>query len=91
MADRPYQSALDYLARNQARGGPQGPHMEVFRAAALVQLVRNEEASAIIRTLNKTFPDYPYEPWLASWIGPGEHLQSTLTKLSNNGLAFTGE
>ena len=87
-ANGQYQETLDMLARNLARGGPQGPHMDVFRAAAHAQLGNKERATEIVATLNATFPDYPYSPWLASWIGQGEHLQSTLEKLSENGLVI---
>ena len=87
-ANGQYQEALDMLASNLDRGGPQGPHMDVFRAAAHAQLGNKERASEIVATLNATFPDYPYSPWLASWIGQGEHLQSTLEKLSENGLVI---
>ena len=83
-----YPEAINTFASNEARGGPQGPHMEVFRAAAYAQVGNNEQASAIIKKLNAAFPDYPYGPWLANWIGQGEHLQLTLEKLSDNGLAI---
>jgi len=76
----------------QVLSGDKVEALETARlAAAHAQLGHNQEASAIIRALNKTLPDYPYEPWLARWIGQGEHLQSTLTKLANNGLVFRGE
>ena len=85
-ANGEYQEALDTFASNQARGGPQGPHMDVFRAAAHAQLGNIDQASEIINRLTMTIPDYPYEAWLTSWIGQGEHLQSTLEKLSALGL-----
>ena len=85
-ANKEYRASLDMIARNQKRGGPQGPHMEIFRAAAYTQLGEDAKASAIINTLNESFPQYPYLDWLSSWITPGEHLRSTAEGLSRNGL-----
>ena len=87
-ANGQYQEALNTFTKNQVRGGPQGPHMDVFIAASYAQLGDNEQASAIIKELNQRFPNYPYKPWLASWIGRDEHLQLTLGKLSENGLVI---
>ena len=85
-ANLDYQAALDMFAKNQERSGPQGPHMEIFRAAAYAHLGNHVMASEIIKNLNETAPEYPYSSWLESWLGQGEHLQTTLNKLSANGL-----
>jgi adenylate cyclase len=90
-ANQEYQMALDLFAKNQGRMGPHGPHMDIFRAAAYAHLSNNEEASAIIKELKATSPEYPYAAWLESWLGRGEHLHDTLKKLSDNGLRIPAE
>ena len=90
-ANKEYQTALDLFAKNQDRNGPHGPHMDIFRAAAYAHLSNNEEASAIIKELKRTSPDYPYAAWLESWLGRGEHLHVTLKRLSDNGLSVPAE
>lgn len=90
-ANQEYQMALDLFAKNQERVGPQGPHMNIFRAAAYAHLKNDEMASAIIEELKVTSPDYPYVAWLESWLGRGEHLHATLIKLSDNGLSVPAE
>jgi TolB-like protein len=90
-ANQEYQMALDLFARNQDRMGPHGPHMDIFRAAAYAHLRNDEMASAIIKELKVTSPEYPYAAWLESWLGRGEHLRVTLKKLSYNGLSVPAE
>jgi TolB-like protein len=55
-ADR-FQEALDALQENNRLGGPDGPHMAYYRAAALARLGRSEEAR---RELKKA-QEFPYE------------------------------
>ena len=90
-ANREYQSTLDIIDSNLDRQGPHGPHMDTFRAAAYAQLGEQEKASAIIQDLMSKAPDYPYAAWLESWLGQGEHQQSTLHKLSSSGLPLPSE
>ena len=90
-ANQEYQMALDLFAKNQGRMGPQGPHIDIFRAAAHAHLGNDEMASAIIKELKVKSPEYPYAAWLERWLGRGEHLQVTLKKLSDNGLSVPTE
>ena len=90
-ANREYQSTLNLIAQNQARNGPHGPHMDIFRAAAYAQLGKHKEASAVINELKSTSPDFPYAAWLESWLGRGDHLRITLQKLSDHGLIIGSE
>jgi tetratricopeptide (TPR) repeat protein len=85
-ANREYRATLDLIEKNNARSGPRGPHMDIFRAAAHAHLGDSDAASAMIRELKETAPDFPYAAWLESWLGQSDHLHSTLLKLSENGL-----
>ena len=90
-ANQEYQMALDLFAKNQDRMGPQGPHIDIFRAAAYAHLGNDEMASITIKELNAAFPEFPYVAWLKNWLGSGEHLKVTLKKLSDNGLGVPAE
>jgi TolB-like protein/Flp pilus assembly protein TadD len=90
-ANQEYQMALDLFAKNQDRMGPQGPHVNIFRAATYAHLGNDEMASAIIKELKVASPEFPYTTWLERWLGRGEHLQVTLKKLSDNGLSVPTE
>ena len=89
--NREYQLALDLLAKNKEKGGPVGPHMDIFSAAAYAHLGNRAEASAILERIIETAPDFPYAAWLESWIGKGAHLTTTLSKLSESGLQVPDE
>jgi len=56
-----YEAAMRFFDTNQERGGPSGPHMGIFRAAALVSLGEHEEARVLVETLSNTYPDFQYE------------------------------
>jgi Flp pilus assembly protein TadD len=86
-ANRDYSSTINLLKRNRQRGGPRGPHMDIFSAAALANLGRDIEARHQVEGLIQSFPDFPYEAWLQKWIGSGEHLDTTIEKLKALGLA----
>jgi TolB-like protein len=81
-----YSVAIELFERNQARGGPGGPHMGVFQVATYAQMVKEAEARALAEELNRLYPDYPYERWLKKWLGPGEQLNTTIEILRNSGL-----
>lgn len=84
--NKDYSDTIDLLNKNRQRGGPRGPHMDIFSAAALANLGRETEARHQVAELNLTYPNFPYEAWLEKWIGPGEHLDTTIEKLRFLGL-----
>lgn len=84
--NKDYSDTIDILNKNRQRGGPRGPHMDIFSAAALANLGRETEARHQVAELNLTYPNFPYEAWLEKWIGPGEHLDTTIEKLRFLGL-----
>jgi tetratricopeptide (TPR) repeat protein len=63
-----YAAAIDVLERNLERGGPTGPHMDLFRAGAYVELGQDDDARAVIDTMRLSFPEFPHEAWLSRWL-----------------------
>jgi tetratricopeptide (TPR) repeat protein len=86
-ADNDYSTTIDMLEKSRQRGGPRGPHLSIFHAAALANLGRETEARHQVAELNQTYPNFPYEAWLKIWIGPTDQLESTLEKLRALGLS----
>jgi len=81
-----YAEALDTLEYNRHRGGPRGPHMDIFVAASYAQLGREAEASRLLREVKENHPDFPVEGWITNWLGRGDQLQQTLDMLRRLGL-----
>jgi adenylate cyclase len=81
-----FSGAAESIEKNLARGGPTGPHMDVFLAAAYAQMGQNFEAQAIIEKLQRTDPDFPAENWLGNFIRSENELQATMSKLYSLGL-----
>jgi len=79
--------AATSLEENLARGGPTGPHMDVFLAATYANLGRSFEAQAVIDKLQRMYPDYPTEDWLAYYIKSDDEIDATMNKLRSLGLA----
>ena len=63
-----YAEAAESFEKNLARGGPKGPHMDVFQASAYLKSGRDLEAQAIVEKLQRTRPDYPFKQWLSNFI-----------------------
>jgi TolB-like protein len=80
-------AALDALERNLQRGGPSGPHMEVFRAAALAELGRHPGARAIVEAVNQSDAGFRATKWLSRWLGPGDVLEQVIANLERLGLS----
>jgi len=85
--DGDFHGAVESIENNLTRGGPTGPHMDVFLAAAYAQLGQNFKAQAIIEKLQRTNPDYPAENWLGNFIKSENELQATMSKLYSLGLS----
>ncbi len=56
--DDDYAAAIDALERNLERGGPTGPHMDIFRAGAYVELGRPDDARMVIDTMILRTPSF---------------------------------
>jgi tetratricopeptide (TPR) repeat protein len=82
-----FTEAAESLELNQVRGGPKGPHMDVFLAASYAQMGKDFEAQAIIKKLQRINPKYPVEAWLSNFIKSDVMLQETMNKLYSLGLA----
>ena len=63
-----YEAAIEALDRNRERGGPHGPHMMVFRAAALSALGRIEEEQATLEELVEVAEPKPGLVWIEQWL-----------------------
>jgi Flp pilus assembly protein TadD len=76
-----YAGAAESFEKNLARGGPKGPHMDVFQAAAYVQTGRDFEAQAIVEKLQRTHPDYPFKQWLNNFIKSEDEVLTIINQL----------
>lgn len=84
-----YEEAAKSFESNLARGGPTGPHMDVFVAATYAELGKEFEAQAVIENLQRTHPSYPVEAWLRHYIKSEDDLRETLTQLRRLGLLLS--
>jgi hypothetical protein len=76
-----YRASLNVLEANIRRGGPEGPHMDIFRAAAHAQLGQNDAARDLLDDIARKYPRYDVKKWLANWLVPNGRLQNTLEVL----------
>ncbi len=81
-----FSGAAESIEKNLARGGPTGPHMDVFLGAAYAQMDQNFKAQSIIEKLQRTGPDFPVENWLGNFIKSEDELEATMSKLYSLGL-----
>lgn len=81
-----YEKAVELFDENLRIGGPAGPHMATFRAAAYGALGKDNEAQSIIKELVRMHPDYPVEHWLAKWLSNKDDLSTTTDRLYRHGL-----
>jgi Flp pilus assembly protein TadD len=84
-----FSGAAESIEKNLSRGGPTGPHMDVFLAAAYAQMGKDFEAQAIIEKLQRTKPDYPVEKWLGNFVKSESELQAIMSKLQSLGLSLS--
>ena len=76
-----YAGAAQSFEKNRARGGPMGPHMDVFQAAAHVQSGKDLEAQAIVEKLQRSHLDYPFKQWLSNFIESEDELLTIMNQL----------
>lgn len=84
-----YAAAVRLLDENLEKGGPTGPHMEVFRAASYARLGQEDKAHSILQELDRTKSEFPMKKWLARWHLSVDDLSETVSTL--NQLGFTWE
>ena len=63
-----YSTAAGIFEENIRNRGPSGPHMDIFRASAYAELGNAKKAGSIIHDLLKSYPQFPVEEWLATWL-----------------------
>jgi adenylate cyclase len=80
-----FSNALKTVQQNYERGGPRGPHMELFLAASHAELGDLEKAQAIVTSMQKNHPEFPAKRWMARWILDKDRLEETLEKLGLDG------
>jgi len=81
-----YETAASILERNLRRGGPTGPHIEVFLAASYAELGWEQKAQEVVNQMLLSHPDFPVERWLTQFLGSGERLSSTMVNLERLGI-----
>lgn len=81
-----YSNALATIEKNYERGGPRGPHMDVFIAASHAQLGEEEQARQIIIQMQERYPDFPYRAWIERWLTGQAQRQKTTDILRGLGL-----
>ena len=81
-----YDNALEMFERNDERGGPTGPHMQVFRATAHAELGQEREAREVVQEFLGSNAAFRAEAWLMKWLGPGDRLARTMGHLRRLGL-----
>jgi len=80
------QASLDVLEDSIRRGGPEGPHMDIFRVAAHAQLGQDNAARNLLDDMAREYPRYDVKKWLAKWLVPNGRLEDTLEALGELGL-----
>jgi adenylate cyclase len=85
-AAQQYQDARASLTYNLERGGPWGPHMQLFMAASLGQLGKHAEARTVITRMLQTYPEFSYKGWLMRWLKEEEQQEETVALLRELGL-----
>jgi tetratricopeptide (TPR) repeat protein len=88
-ANGDFSGAVESIEKNLVRGGPTGPHMDVFLAAAYAQTGQNFKAQAVIEKLQRTNPDYPVQKWLGTFMKSESELQAIMSKLQSLGLSHS--
>jgi tetratricopeptide (TPR) repeat protein len=86
-----YSKALRTIEYNYEKGGPRGPHMDVFLAASSAQLGQKIEAQRIVEEMKQKYPGFPFKVWISRWLRDEVVLQQTLTLLEEAGLAESSD
>jgi tetratricopeptide (TPR) repeat protein len=81
-----YATTAEILEQNLKRGGPPGPHMDIFRAAAYVELGQVQKAQEVIDHVLLSQPRFPVEKWLTQFLGSGDSFRTTMDNLHRLGL-----
>jgi tetratricopeptide (TPR) repeat protein len=81
-----YARAVELFDKNLQMGGPSGPHVDLFRASAYAELGQEEMAKSIISGLVESYPEFPFEKWLARWITNSDDLERLMGNLHRLGL-----
>jgi len=81
-----YATCIKLLDQNRDRGGPTGPHMDAFRAAALLGLGQDHQAAALISDIRENHPSFPTADWLRKWLAESGQLEVTLKRMQQAGL-----
>jgi len=81
-----YAIAAELFDKNLELGGPSGPHMDMFRASAYAELGQEEMAKSIISGLVESYPEFPFEKWLARWVKNGDDRERLMANLHRLGL-----
>jgi adenylate cyclase len=81
-----YAAAAEQFEENLRIGGPTGPHMDAFRAAAYAELGNEEQARATIRSLVQSYPEFPVERWLGKWHAGSDRPARLMESLHRLGL-----
>jgi adenylate cyclase len=83
-----FSGALADLENNADRGGPQGPHIDVFAAASLAQLGESGQARELIQGFRTSYPEFPALAWLQRWLQDPEQLEQTVALLESQGMVW---
>ncbi|MCZ6830986.1 MAG: hypothetical protein O7F73_15635, partial [Gammaproteobacteria bacterium] len=73
-----YSKALRTIEYNYEKGGPRGPHMDVFLAASSAQLGQRIDAQRMAEGMQQKYPGFPFKAWLSTWLRDDGVLQQTL-------------
>ena len=84
-----YSKALRTIEYNYEKGGPRGPHMDVFLVAAHARLGQMEEARRLVASMHESDREFPIRTWLSRWIADDSDLQQTFALLEESGLNLT--
>ena len=81
-----YSAAAKRFEENLHNGGPSGPHVAVFHAANYLELGNEAKARSIIRDLVKSYPEFPIEAWLDTWLKESGNQSRIMENLYRIGL-----
>ncbi len=86
-ANGEFTGCIEWLDRNEARGGPTGPHMDIFRAAALLGLGDSQSARPLVRDIQSNHPEFPALAWLRKWLANTKTYEETMKNLEKAGFS----
>jgi len=86
LASGDFERADESFERNLRRGGPDGVHMSVLRAAAYAELGRDAEARAEIDRFRSAKQEFEVGYWLRMWLRSEADLRRVAANLRRLGL-----